>query len=124
WGTEKRMISPYLLQGPDSLWHCVWSLNERDRLFGHAASADLVHWKRQSYPAVEKGDNFLRPVVQYDKEQALYTITYTSADNRYYRIRTKDFKTYSPAREVPASQYTGASQTVTLPAGQATGQVH
>ncbi|GAA0552947.1 alpha-L-arabinofuranosidase C-terminal domain-containing protein [Chitinophaga japonensis] len=124
WGAEKRMISPYLLQGPDSLWHCVWSLNERDRLFAHAASPDLVHWKRQSYPVIEKGENFLRPALQYDKARGQYNITYASAGNRHYRISTKDFKTYGPAREVPAAQHSGAGQTVTLPAGPATGQVH
>lgn len=49
WGTEKRMLSPYLTRTPDGLWHCYWTLNEQTETFGHAASTDLVYWGRQSY---------------------------------------------------------------------------
>lgn len=42
WGAEKRMISPYLIQGARGLWHCVWSLNEKDNVFAHAAPNDLL----------------------------------------------------------------------------------
>ncbi|WP_288206473.1 alpha-L-arabinofuranosidase C-terminal domain-containing protein [uncultured Parabacteroides sp.] len=49
WGTEKRMLSPYLIRTSDGLWHCFWTLNESTQTFGHAASADLVTWGRQSY---------------------------------------------------------------------------
>lgn len=49
WGSEKRMLSPYLTQTPDGLWHCYWTLNEYTETFAHAASADLIYWGRQSY---------------------------------------------------------------------------
>jgi alpha-L-arabinofuranosidase len=124
WGLDKRMISPYLMRGEDGMWHCVWSLNEQDHLFAHAASADLVNWKRQSYPAAGGGSNVLRPVVKYDAGRHVYSITHSSADGKYYRINTADFKTYRPEGEVAASQYGDESVTLTLPGGTARGQMH
>lgn len=123
WGQQKRMISPYLLQGADGMWHCVWSLNERDHLFAHAASADLVDWKRQRYPEA-KGGNFLRPVLQYDRGLKQYSITYASSDGKYYRVTTGDFKTYSAAKEVAVGEYADPRVEVMLPGGAAKGQVH
>lgn len=125
WGSEKRMINPYLIQGPKGMWQCVWSLNEREPLFAHAASADLIDWGRQSYPKITKGANFLRPVIFYDAKAGSYSITYTDTNGKYYRITTKDFKSYSPASEVPASKYQDAGITVKFSDGEAeTGQVH
>ncbi|WP_114783354.1 alpha-L-arabinofuranosidase C-terminal domain-containing protein [Botryobacter ruber] len=124
WGNQKRMVTPYLVKGADGAWQCVWGLNEQELVFAHAASPDLVYWGRQSYPMVQAGKNVLRPVVQYDKNAATYHITYTDASGKYYRVTTKNFKTYTPAVEVPAAQYKNNSQTIALPGGDATGQVH
>ena len=120
WGSEKRINSPSLLQAPDGKWHCVWSVNEREKVFAHASSSDLVYWGRQSYPFIKEGDNFLRPLLQYDNGS--YAITYASSNGKSYRITTRDFSTYSPAVEVPAVQ--PANITASLPSGTATGQVH
>ncbi|WP_298732258.1 alpha-L-arabinofuranosidase C-terminal domain-containing protein [uncultured Chitinophaga sp.] len=124
WGTDKRMISPYLMRGRDGMWHCVWSLNEKDHLFAHAASADLVNWKRQSYPEAGGGSNVLQPVLRYDAERQVYTITHSSADGRYYQVNTADFKTYTPAGEVEAGQYADGSVQIALPGGMTRGQLH
>ncbi|MCU7550076.1 carbohydrate binding domain-containing protein [Chitinophagaceae bacterium LB-8] len=124
WGSEKRMITPFLFLGPGGTWQCVWSLNERERLFAHAASKDLVDWGRQSYPEMNAGSNILRPVVQYDQQSGIYQITYTDAAGKYFRVITKDFKSYSPATEVSQAQYKNPSQTITLPEGSATGQMY
>lgn len=124
WGSQKRMIAPYLIQGPNGVWQCVWSLNDKEKIFAHVSSPDLVYWDRQVYPLVAAGANVLKPVLQYDAKQGYYTITYTEAGGKYYRITTKDFKVYSPAVEVPASQYVDASLTLNLPTGKVTGQLH
>lgn len=124
WGTEKRMLSPYLVLGDNGVWHCVWSLNERDKVFAHASSADLIEWNRQSYPEVKSGKDCLRPVIQYVSQQKQYIITYTDSNNRYYSVITKDFKTYTPASEVPAAKYKNTSFTLELPTGSAIGQLH
>ena len=124
WGAEKRMLTPYLLHGPDGVWYCIWSLNEKDNVFAQTASVDLVDWGRQSYPAVNKGSNLLRPVLQYDSKQASYLITYVDGNNKYFRVSTKDFKTYTPAIEIPAAQYNNPSISISLPGGDVTGQAH
>ena len=50
WGGEKRMLRPVLRYGKDGTWHCTWNLNRDGKgELGHAASADLVHWRRQTY---------------------------------------------------------------------------
>ncbi|AXY72738.1 alpha-L-arabinofuranosidase [Paraflavitalea soli] len=124
WGAEKKMITPYLIQTPGGDWQCVWALNDREKLFAHASSPDLVYWDRQSYPLMTSGANVLKPIIQYNQQQAQYNITYTDATGKYFQVTTKDFKTYTPAATVPASQYTDASITINLPAGPATGQLH
>lgn len=95
WGSEKRLITLFLIPGADGMWHCVWTLNERDPCFAHAASADLIYWGRQSYPVAKQGNTFLRPVIEYSNSNRTYTITYNSTGNKFYTITTKDFKTYS-----------------------------
>jgi alpha-L-arabinofuranosidase len=120
WGAEKRMLTPFLTYGVDGLWHCIWSLNEKDAAFAHAASADLVRWKRQSYPTVASG-NCLNLAVHYIKPS--YILTWESrVDQKYYRCETKDFKTYTAAQVVEASKRD--VQTVSLPTGKAIGQIH
>ncbi len=104
-GTEKKMISPYLFMGPDKLWHCVWSVNDRDGVFAHTTSSDLVYWKSQSYPMVLKDGNCLQPEISFDKSTQSYVITWISnnASGMPYRVTTRDFKTYSPAQSIPVS---------------------
>ncbi len=123
WGSEKKMFTPYLFQDHTGLWHCIWSLNARDKVFAHASSIDLIDWGRQSYPATKAGSNVLRPIVNYDGSTTNNTITYSDASGKYYTLTTKDFKTYSEAMEVPATQYKNISTAISLQTGVATGQV-
>ena len=123
WGSEKKMITPYLVN-IGGVWHCVWSLNEKDKVFAHASSHDLVDWGRQSYPKTENGNNVLRPVVNYDKAAANYTITYTDAAGKYYQVLTKDFKSFTTAKAVQAELYRSSSISVSFQADSAIGQLH
>ncbi|MVT12273.1 alpha-L-arabinofuranosidase C-terminal domain-containing protein [Chitinophaga tropicalis] len=122
WGIEKRMLTPYLFPGADGLWHCIWALNERGNVFAHAASADLVNWKRQSYPEVKQGTTVKGIAAAYDNRQQLYIVFYNSADGKSYELSTKDFVSYSPVREI--GSFKSASQQISLPGGRAEGQVH
>ncbi|MEI6950474.1 alpha-L-arabinofuranosidase C-terminal domain-containing protein [Paraflavisolibacter sp. H34] len=124
WGSDKRMMTPFVLQDAKGVWHAVWGLNEREHLFAHAASADLVDWGRQNYPAVTAGANVLRPVAVYDQKAGAYVVTYADAAGKYFQVTTKDFKNYTAATEVPPARYQDGSLTVALPGGAATGQVH
>lgn len=124
WGSEKRMITPYLFQGPGGLWHCVWSLNEWDGVFAHAASHDLVDWGRQSYPRTKAGANVVQPAVAYDAAAKQYTVTYSDSAGKRYRLTTTDFTTYGAATELTTPHDKSAGVSVALPGGNATGQLH
>ncbi|MDR1504483.1 MAG: carbohydrate binding domain-containing protein [Prevotella sp.] len=100
WGSEKKMFSPFLFQSPDGMWHCVWSMNERDGAFAAVSSPDLVYWGRQSYPLVMENGNCLSPEITYDNASKLYTITWLSSDKQAYAVTTKDFKDYSSTKKV------------------------
>lgn len=124
WGSEKRMITPYLIPGHDGGWQCVWTLNETEARFAHVASPDLVYWARQDYPGVNLGKRCNGPVIAWNNQQGVYTITYSGDDGKYYQVTSKNFDTYSAAREVPASAYINNSVTIELPGGKGTGQVY
>ena len=116
WHADKRMRDPFVMQGPDGLWHCIWTLNWDGNAIGYACSKDLVHWSRQSYPKVMEGyevRNCWAPEMIYDEENGQYVIYWASTikengewktepgekyDHRMYYTTTKDFKTFSPAK--------------------------
>jgi len=107
WGRDKRMISPVLFKGNDDLWHCLWTLNEEDKVIAHATSADLVNWNRQSYPEVATKGNCMAVEVATEKEEGYFVTWINDIDPQpqegeefelYYTI-TKDFKTFTPAEK-------------------------
>jgi len=103
WGVEKRMVTPFLFHGHDGIWHCIWSVNEKDGAFAHAESKDLVHWKPQSYPIFMENNNCLEPEISYDTANSLYTISWlsTAGDKKQALYTTTiDFKNYSPSKEM------------------------
>lgn len=105
WGVEKRMIAPFLFQAPDSEWHCVWSLNEKDDAFAHASSKDLVYWGRQSYPVMKTGKNIISPVIAFDRAAKLFRISWLSSGASVYSTTTADFKLYTQAQSAPSANY-------------------
>ncbi|GAB6011292.1 hypothetical protein MK137Hg34_000082500 [Viscerimonas tarda] len=39
------MHTPFLSLEADGLWHCIWSVNDRDGVLAHTASKDLIAWQ-------------------------------------------------------------------------------
>jgi alpha-L-arabinofuranosidase len=124
WGSQKKMIEPYLIAGRNGEWHCVWQLNDQAPQFAHASSKDLVSWGPQSYPYLQHGSNVLRPLIRYDNTADLYTIIYTDARGKYFIVTTKDFKTYTPATEAKESFYQNSSRQIILGRDTVKGQLH
>ena len=116
WGVEKKMRDPFIMQGPDGLYHCLWTINWNADIIGYASSRDLIHWSRQSYIPVMEGfevKNCWAPEMIYDDAKQQYVIFWSSTikvngewktepgykyDHRIYCTTTKDFKTFTPAR--------------------------
>jgi alpha-L-arabinofuranosidase len=107
WGSEKKMFTPCLFQDFEGLWHCIWSLNNKDGAFAHAASKDLVQWGRQAYPEVMDDGNCLKQEISYNKSTHDYTISWISTngtEDKAYTTTTKEFKNYTASKEVPLSE--------------------
>ena len=95
WGSQKRMLTPWVTKGHDGWWHCVWSLGEAMPVFAHSSSPNLTDWYRQSYPDT-KG-NCQNPVLTTVGNKGV--LTYTS-EGKQYRMTTTDYKTWTSPVEV------------------------
>lgn len=106
WGSQKRMLQPFLFTDASGLFHCVWSVNEQDGILAHATSKDLVNWLRQSYIPVMKGVEAKTGVVnnaQYFEvldNNGTYTVSWLSGKEKgiggiVFSATTKDFKSFS-----------------------------
>ncbi len=113
-----RLRDPFVLQGRDSLWHCVWTTGWETPHIGYASSADLIHWSaprhiRVMESAGYESRNCWAPEILYDEENDNYLIFWASTikvdghwrvepgkkyDNRMYYTVTSDFETFAPAR--------------------------
>lgn len=124
WGTEKRMIDPFLFRGSNGNWECVWALNETVNSFAHAGSKDLIQWGRQIYPALTGNNSIHRPVVQFDEATGQYSISYSGNDGKYFSVSTEDFRKYSSPTEIKASSYRDSRVMVNLPDGKMEGTIY
>ena len=116
-GGEKLMRDPCVIQGPDGVFHMVWTTGWRGREIGVAHSKDLIRWSEQKSVPVMADEpaamNCWAPEIFYDDRQKQYLIfwattipgrfpaTESSGDNglnhRIYYVTTKDFTSYSKA---------------------------
>ncbi|MBV7529203.1 glycoside hydrolase family 43 protein [Chitinophaga sp. sic0106] len=116
-GKDKLMRDPCIIQGPDKLFHMVWTVSWNERTIGYASSPDLIHWSaQQTVPVMEHeptAKNCWAPEIMYDPGSKKYMIYWattipgrfqagdTSGDDKYnhrlYYTLTKDFKQYSKA---------------------------
>lgn len=124
WGSEKKMIDPYIIRGRNGEWHAVWALNDQEKVFAHVASSDLVNWGPQDYQLVTAGANVTRPSIRYDQGTDAYVIQYADKQNQYFQLTTKDFRSYTPEKAITADQYRNGKTVTALPNGEATGNIH
>nr|WP_319397563.1 alpha-L-arabinofuranosidase C-terminal domain-containing protein [uncultured Carboxylicivirga sp.] len=99
WGSQKRMLNPYLFLDNNQQWHCIWSLNEEVEQFAIASSDDLFNWGRQSYPYILDEGPIENPEIHFDTQKNTYLITWMSKGVAY-ASETTDFKTFSEATEI------------------------
>lgn len=125
WGSQKRMITPFLFQSNDGMWHSVWSLNETDGALAHSSSPDLIEWGRQSYPLLMQNGNIISPVITFNNIDNDYTISWlskTEIGENAYALNTKDFKDYGEA--TPVTKLKDARQEVLIANRYQRGTVH
>jgi hypothetical protein len=116
-GPNKLMRDPSMVQGPDGVFHLVWTSGWKgDKGFGYASSKDLLNWSEQRSINVMEHEptavNVWAPEIYYDRESAQYIIIWATTiphrfprgvedednNHRMYYTTTKDFQTFSPAK--------------------------
>ncbi|MCW3093756.1 MAG: family 43 glycosylhydrolase [Ferruginibacter sp.] len=114
---EKVMRDPSIVQGPDGIFHLVFtSAWHGNKGFGYAASKDLIHWSEQRLINVMKQDsttvNVWAPELFYDDEKDEFIIIWASTvpfkfpkgieeennNHRMYYTTTKDFINFSDTK--------------------------
>lgn len=116
-GKDKIMRDPSMIQGPDGVFHLVWTTEWKGgNGFGYALSKDLIHWSEQQYIPVMKQEatvvNVWAPELFYDAVKKEFIVIWASTipfrfekgveaednNHRMYYVTTKDFKTFSDTK--------------------------
>jgi len=116
-GNQKVMRDPSIVQGPDGIFHLVWTSSWKgDKGFGYASSGDLIHWSEQKFIPVMEHEpttvNVWAPELFYDEEAKQFIIIWASCipgkfergieedsnNHRMYMTTTKDFRTFSDTK--------------------------
>lgn len=119
-GNDKLMRDPCIIQGPDNVFHMVWTVSWNERGIGYANSKDLIEWSQQKYiPVMEHESlavNCWAPEVYWDEATGQYLIFWATTipgrfpetdsqgkpdrvrNHRMYYTTTKDFQTFAEAK--------------------------
>jgi hypothetical protein len=111
------MRDPSVAQGPDGMFHLVWTSSWKGDLgFGYASTKDFIHWSPEKFIPVMTHDtstvNVWAPELFYDEEHKDFIIVWASTipfkfekgqeeernNHRLYCTTTKDFATFSETR--------------------------
>lgn len=112
------MRDPCITQGPDGLFHMVWTTSWGDKGIGLAHSSDLITWSEQKFiPVMEhepNARNCWAPEIMWDSEGKQYVICWATTipdrfqetaknadagwNHRMYFTTTSDFKKYAEAK--------------------------
>lgn len=113
---HKCLRDPCLRQGPDGVFHLVWTTGWDDKGFGYASSQDLIHWSQQAWvPVNEKitgAKNTWAPELFYDAKNRQWLIFWATTiegrfpetakggdhNHRQYYVTTKDFRSFSETK--------------------------
>ncbi len=121
--SDKLMRDPCICQGPDGLFHMVWTVSWNERGIGYASSKDLIHWSEQKYIPVMEHEpdarNCWAPEIFYDDQTKEYLIFWATTipgkfpktdhqdnrgnpeggyNHRMYYVTTRDFKDFSETK--------------------------
>ncbi len=126
WGSQKKMINPFLFQDESGLWHCLWTLNNEIGQFAHTSTTDLHTWMSQSYPEVMENGNVLDLEVSFDANKKNYLITWLSdleGEKKFFKTTTTDFKNYTVTEKALNSERLNARKNILLEGEKQTGVI-
>lgn len=125
---EQQMRDPYVRRGPDGLWRVLatggGSGNDREKVGPsclYATSKDLIHWQvEESLPLMKDvrneagalARNIWAPEWFYDDKTKEYMLVWSSSfkdagwkESRLWYCKTRDWKTFTPAKVLFAPPY-------------------
>ena len=117
-GSAKLMRDPDITEGPEGLFHMVWTCGWNEKGIGYASSGDLVNWSEQQYLPVMEHEpdarNCWAPEITYDPEYEQFLIYWATTipgrfpmtdsssedgyNHRIYYVTTNDFQDFSETR--------------------------
>lgn len=123
-GKEKLIRDPSIQQGPDGVFHAVWTCSWNDHGIGYADSKDFIHWSEEKFIPLMENDpatrNCWAPELFYDSANTQWLIVWSSTvpgkfpetdgqdansgtnnpgyNHRLYFVTTKDFKAFSATK--------------------------
>ena len=80
WGHPLR-CDPSITQGPDGVYHMVWTTSWKGQTIGYASSKDLLHWSEQrAIPITVAGGvvNSWAPEIFYDAKSKDFIVVWAS----------------------------------------------
>jgi beta-galactosidase len=83
WNSRAALMrDPSIMQGPDGMFHMVWTISWTDHAIGVAHSRDLVHWSKQERIPVMAHEptalNSWAPELFYDAATKLWMIVWAT----------------------------------------------
>ncbi|HWC60770.1 MAG TPA: glycoside hydrolase family 43 protein [Verrucomicrobiae bacterium] len=116
-GEAKQFRDPSIAQGPDGMYHLVWTTGWHDSMgFGYAESSNLIDWSEQKFIPVMANEpttvNVWAPEIFYDESDDDFIIVWASTipgrfpdmmeshtnNQRLYFTTTHDFQSFSPTQ--------------------------
>ncbi len=117
-GKNKLMRDPCIIQGPDDLFHMVWTVSWEEPAIGYANSKNLIEWSEQKtivpFDESDNARNCWAPEITYDPEHDHFMIYWSTTipgkfpetdssnikgrNHRTYYTLTKDFESFSPTQ--------------------------
>lgn len=115
---DRLMRDPCIIQGPDGMFHMVWTVSWNAKGIGYAYSSDLINWSTQAFlPVMNHQDgarNCWAPEIFYDEGTKTFLIYWATTitgkfsetksqkesgyNHRMYSVTTKDFNVLSETR--------------------------
>lgn len=111
WGSEKRMVSPYLFRKSEGEWKAVWQVNDYAPCFATAVSENLIDWHPQDYPRMHV-NGCLSPITV--SEGNGFSVLFKDKEGRVYATRSADFHHFNTDQVVPSERYMPESDTATI----------
>ena len=124
WAGGKRMYAPYLLRLPNQTWCCVWQVNDWANQFAVTTTPDLVKWHPQDYPYIKGVSSCYEPIVCYDEQKELYTVTFRTKEGDYYSVTSVDFHHFGEPAKIDPSTVSSATESVMLNGHNYRGQIY